>query len=230
MPDTHRRIAADAAALLPSSLRARLGSLADLQEGSTYPDTIVVGSEHHLYCIETDCGDAPATVAAEFREIVEDFRAVGALDVLAAAAAALFPAGCSAKRDDTGLDPALAGNLAFRLGAIAHYLADMSVPYHTLPYEEPVKTRHLAFEDEVDALLPGLAAAWDGRLDDIGGDPAGATVASARAARGELAIVDDPAIDHASAAYRDAVARCYGRAVNAVADLWYSLLLRLPER
>lgn len=229
MPETHRRIAADAAALLPAPLQARLGSLADLREGAVYPDTILVGGEHHLYCIETYCGDAPETVAAEYRELLEDFRRAGPLDLLAAAAAALFPAGCSAKRDDTGLDPARAGNLAFRCGAATHYLADLSVPYHTLPYVEPVKTRHLAFENEVDALLPGLAAEGDG-LDDLGGDPAGAAIASARAARAELALVDDPAVDHASAAYRDAIARCYGRAVNAVADLLYSVLIRLPER
>lgn len=40
--------------------------------------------------------------------------------------------------------------------------------------------------------------------------------------------MDDPAVAHDSGPYRAAVDRSYSRAVNAVADLWYSLLLRVP--
>lgn len=226
---THRRIVADAAALLPQPMRDRLGQLADLQSGTLYPDSINTGREHHIYCPDGSCGDAPATVAGGFRAIVADFRSTGLLDILAAIPAALLPAGCSS-RADADPDPIRDGNLAFRLGVVAHYLADVNVPYHTIPYTAPAQIRHPFFENEFDVRFSDVTATFDGRFDDVGGDPAAATAACAGAAHEVLPFVDDPGTDHASARYRDTVAGCYGRAVNAVADLWYSVLLRLPER
>jgi len=231
MPETHRRIAADALELLPAAQRERLRPFAaDLADGSTYPDTIVVGGEHHLWCPDSDCGDAPAWIAAEYARLLADFRGTTAGGVLAAMLAVLVPAGCSSGggADPLGLDPELDANLGFRLGALGHYLADLAVPYHTVPYEPPWKERHLAFEEEVEERVGTLAAAFDGRRDDVGADPAGYAVGLAEASRRELPLVDDPRIGHGSPRYRDAVDRCYARAANAVADLWSSLLSRLP--
>jgi len=230
MPQTHRRIAADALELLPPAQREILRpSAGRLAEGSTFPDTIVVGGEHHLWCPDSPCGDAPDWIAREYARLLADFRERRASDPLALLLAVLVPAGCSSSSsaDPLGLDPELDADLGFRLGAIGHYLADLAVPYHTVPYALPWKERHLAFEDEAEARLAELTASFDGRRDDVGADPAGYAIGLAEASRRALPVVDDPRIDHRSARYRDAVDRCYARAVNAVADLWSSILARL---
>lgn len=221
MPATHGRIAADAVELLPPPLRDALRpDLAALQRGSVYPDLVLLDFDHHAWCPDADCGDAPDHLAAGFAQLVRDFPRRPPWVRALAALPALVPAGCAPHRAEE------TETLAFRLGILAHYLADVCEPYHAVPYVEPVATRHLAFEREVDLWLPRLHAAFDGANDDIGGQVAAFAIEQARAARADLAAIDVPG--PRTERFAAAVDRSYSRAVNAVADLWYALLVRVP--
>jgi hypothetical protein len=195
-------------------------ALADLETGAVYPDLILTDFDHHAYCLETWCGDAPDTIAREYAEILADFRPRPFWHGALAALASPFPAGCSPRRSPTGIVEEKRYNLAFRLGVISHYAADVNVPYHTVPYVEPLKTRHLANLDR-------LAAAPDGRTDDLAADLRSFAIGQAHAAREDLATVDQPSLSHDSPRYWSAVDRSYSRAVNAVADIWYTILTRV---
>lgn len=225
---THERIATDALALLPPPMRASLEpSLGELREGSVRPDFISGDGGHHMYCLETACGDAPDHLSEQYAKLLTDFRRASWPSYLFSGIALLFPAGCSPGSNTAGPDGG--GTLAFRLGMLAHYIADISVPYHTIPYVEPAKSRHFLFELEADNRLGQVNPAFDGRNDDIGPALREYAIGLAREARTDLAVVDDPAESHNSARYRAAVDRSYARAVNAVADLWFAALSRVPH-
>lgn len=222
---THERIAAAALAALPPPMRSFLEpSLGDLRAGSVRPDFIAGDDAHHLYCLEDSCGDAPDHLAAQYERLLADFRRPGRRGPLLSTIALLFPAGCSSPG---AAGPDGTGTLAFRLGVLAHYLADVCVPYHTVPYVEPAKSRHLRFELEVEGNFDRVALALDGRTDDIGPTLREYAIGLARAARTDLAVVDDPAESHGSDRYRAAVDSSCSCAVNAVADLWFAVLTRV---
>jgi hypothetical protein len=222
MPATHGRIAADALEQLPAPLREALRPrLEDLKKGSVYPDVILMDFEHHAWCPASLCGDAPDFVAASFSALLRDEAPRPGWARLLAALPAIVPAGCAPR---AAADPT--ESLAFRLGVISHYLADAGEPYHTVPFVEPVATRHLAFEREVDAGLDRLRPTFDGRHDDVAGRVRSLVVELALEANGELAAID--ARGPRTPRFQEAVDRAYSRCVNAVADLWYALLTRVP--
>lgn len=224
---THRRIVADALAALPEDMRRGLeASSGEISDGSVHPDIELQDWENHYTCPDGSCGNAPRHVAASFDSIVRDFSG-GPSEGLGFLIAALFPAGCSSKSSPAGPTPEPPPeSLAFRLGVIAHYMADVNAPYHAAPLEALPLDEHLAFELDVDQRLGGIAFTFDGRYRDVGGDPAGFVLESSALTRrdlGRLLVMGEGR----EKALQALIRRRYDRAVNDVVDLWYSILKRL---
>ncbi len=221
--NVHQRIARDALALLPAEMKARLeGGAGDLESGIIYPDVYLQDFDNHYCCPDGTCGHAPAKVGEAFEDILADFPGKGVVRFLAALAS-LLPVGCSGDGGPSGPE---SDNLPLRLGIVAHYLSDVSSPLHTT-MDPLYEDRHSAIEAAIDRRVDDIVLTFDGALTDMGGDPAGFVVAAAVAASADLPLLQDFSGGALPDGLMPMIDRRYSRAVNGVADLWYSLLSRL---
>lgn len=225
---THLRIAQEALDAMPPEMRAELAAdSTDVSEGMLYPDFTLRDLENHAWCPDGSCGSAPQKIDAEYREILSDFGG-RSLTRAVAAVLLLLPAGCSSGSGDTvGPSPDQARSLSFRLGLVAHYLADLNQPYHTVKSEGAYGEEHDVFEAHVDDVVRSLNFRFDGSYTDIGDNVSGFAMNSARASHAELELISASAGAPDDALFNEVAERRFSQAVNDVVDLWYSILIRV---
>ncbi|MBF0545321.1 MAG: helix-hairpin-helix domain-containing protein [Candidatus Riflebacteria bacterium] len=126
---THRKLASDALNRMPESFQKRFGQFKDdLLRGATDPDRVLKDFQNHVYHIRGSGHRLEATARmSEVFSLISEKIAKGAPDK----------------------------EIAYWLGIISHYVADINVPLHTAGAEsDPNEDEyHAAFEKEVENHL-----------------------------------------------------------------------------
>lgn len=128
---THRKITADAARLMPESFRNEFtGHKSHFLKGSTDPDTMIKDFANHAYHPDGSHTDGMYRIMALFDKAVELIRTRESPD-----------------------------KIAYTLGLVSHYIADLNQPLHTAGSErDPDESEyHSRYERDLNPHLKNLA-------------------------------------------------------------------------
>ncbi|HNV68459.1 MAG TPA: helix-hairpin-helix domain-containing protein [Candidatus Ozemobacteraceae bacterium] len=154
--NTHRKIAADALSLMPSEFQERFGSYKKtLMNGAVDPDRLIKDFQNHVYHVHTTRPDvwqvAPDRLQELFQTITDLLHGKERLPVSGKALKAYL------KRSTTELSRD--EEIAYQLGLLSHYVADLNQPLHTDGADiDPVENEyHDLFERDVENQLSQIS-------------------------------------------------------------------------
>ncbi len=154
--NTHRKIAADALSLMPPEFQDRFGPFKKtMMNGAIDPDRLIKDFQNHVYHVHTSRPDTYRTAPDRLQELFDTilglFHGKEHLPISGKALKAYLKHPPAPRSRDE--------EIAYQLGLLSHYIADLNQPLHTDGAEiDPAEHEyHDLFEREVESQLSKIS-------------------------------------------------------------------------